>query len=362
MGIVYLGRDPKINRQVAIKTMVLPEGDDAAATKEIKERFFREAESAGTLNHPNIVRIFDAGEADGVAYIAMELLEGQDFTPYTRKDSLLPAAQVLEYLAVVADALDYAHAQGIVHRDIKPANIMLLKDGTLRVADFGIARITASSKTSTGHIMGTPSYMSPEQVAGKKVDGRSDVFSLSVSLYELLTGQRPFQGGEGLWTLLIQIANDHYPDPRALRPDLPAGVIAILDKGLAKDPAKRYSRAALLAEDLRAVAAALKSGPPGPPIPAVRTSVPPVPGELPIPQVPPAPTVGNSVPPAPAELPIPPAPVLILPDPAREPAPEVVLPSAPVPAPFGEIRLPPPRTQVPDGEAAPSPKPDQEEP
>src|SRR5207249_3828146 len=139
-------KDPKINRSVAIKTMMLDEGSDAAEAKAIKERFFREAESAGTLNHPNIVRIFDAGEEQDIAYIAMELLDGQDMTQFTAKEKLLPPAQAIEYVAKVAEALDYAHAQGIIHRDIKPANIMLLKDGTLRVADFGIARITASSK------------------------------------------------------------------------------------------------------------------------------------------------------------------------------------------------------------------------
>ncbi|MEQ1918555.1 MAG: serine/threonine-protein kinase, partial [Elusimicrobiota bacterium] len=207
MGVVYLGRDPKINRMVAIKTMMLEEGSDGESTKSVKERFFREAESAGTLNHPNIVRIFDAGDENDVAYIAMELLDGHDLVKYGHKDSLLPIEQALDYVAIVADALDYAHAQGIVHRDIKPANVMLLKDGSIRVADFGIARITSSSKTATGTVMGTPSYMSPEQVAGKKVDGRSDLFSLAVALFELTTGEKPFKGGDGIGTLLFQIAN-----------------------------------------------------------------------------------------------------------------------------------------------------------
>ncbi len=213
MGVVYLGRDPKINRMVAIKTMMLEEGSDGGTAKEVKERFFREAESAGTLNHPNIVRIFDAGEENEVAfYRDGELLDGQDLTKFTAKDFLLPLDKVLEYVATVADALDYAHAQGIVHRDIKPANVMMLKDGSVRVADFGIARITASSKTATGTVMGTPSYMSPEQVAGRKVDGRSDLFSLTVALYELVTGEKPFKGGEGIGTLLFQIANDPHPN------------------------------------------------------------------------------------------------------------------------------------------------------
>ena len=168
------------------------------------------------------MRIFDAGEENEVAYIAMELLDGQDLTKFCAKDFLLPVDKVVEYVATVADALDYAHAQGIVHRDIKPANVMLLKDGSVRVADFGIARITASSKTATGTVMGTPSYMSPEQVAGRKVDGRSDLFSLTVALYELATGEKPFKGGEGIGTLLFQIANDPHPNPLEVNPALPA--------------------------------------------------------------------------------------------------------------------------------------------
>ncbi|MEK7858022.1 MAG: CHASE2 domain-containing protein [Elusimicrobiota bacterium] len=265
MGIVYLGKDPKINRQVAIKTMMLDEGGDAASTKEVKERFFREAESAGTLNHPNIVRIFDAGEESDISYIAMELLDGKDLVQFVGKDKLLSPVQAMEYVAVVADALDYAHAQGIVHRDIKPANIMLLKDGTIRVADFGIARITASSKTATGTVMGTPSYMSPEQVAGKKVDGRADLFSLTVALYEFLTGEKPFKGGEGIGTLLFQIANDPHPDILTIRPELPPCVKPIIDKGLAKNPDERYARGSLLASALRAAIVAIKSGVPTPP-------------------------------------------------------------------------------------------------
>jgi serine/threonine-protein kinase len=260
MGVVYLGRDPKINRMVAIKTMMLEEGSDGGSVKEVKERFFREAESAGTLNHPSIVRIFDAGEENEVAYIAMELLDGQDLTKFCAKDSLLPLDKVLAYVATVADALDYAHAQGIVHRDIKPANIMMLKDGSVRVADFGIARIAASSKTATGTVMGTPSYMSPEQVAGRKVDGRSDLFSLTVALYELVTGEKPFKGGEGIGTLLFQIANDPHPNVLETNPALPDALKAVIDKGLAKNPDERYQRGSELAAALRGVPAVLKPG------------------------------------------------------------------------------------------------------
>jgi len=258
MGAVYLGRDPKTNRKAAIKTMTLAAGLDAAATRQIKERFRQEAQAAGTLDHPNIARVFGSGEEAGVAFIAMELLDGHDFTRYTRKEALLPVAQTLERAAAVADALDYAHAQGVAHRDIEPANIVLLKDGTIRVADFGIARGAVSSQA--GEVPGTPAYMSPEQVAGKKADGRSDIFSLSVVLYEMLTGEKPFRGEGDLGALLFQIVNDAHLDPRVVRPDLPPGVVPILDKGLAKDPDQRYARAALLAADLRACAVGSPSG------------------------------------------------------------------------------------------------------
>ncbi|HOW28670.1 MAG TPA: serine/threonine-protein kinase [Elusimicrobiota bacterium] len=253
MGIVYLGKDPKINRQVAIKTVKFDDDVDEATAKEIKARFFREAESAGTLNHPNIIRIYDAGEDNEISYIAMELLDGEDLKKYGEKANLLPVNQVLEYVALVADGLDYAHANGVVHRDIKPANIMRLKDGTLRITDFGIARITASSKTQTGTVMGTPSYMSPEQVAGKKVDGRADLFSLGVMLYEMLTGEKPFEG-DSLATLLFRISGEQHPDPTLKANDrVTRGMKMIIDKALMKTPEQRYQRGRDFAGDLREI-------------------------------------------------------------------------------------------------------------
>ncbi|MBI5243256.1 MAG: CHASE2 domain-containing protein [Elusimicrobia bacterium] len=274
MGIVYLGKDPKINRQVAIKTLMLEEGGTPEETKQIKERFFREAESAGTLNHPNIVRIFDAGEEQEVCYIAMELLDGHDLCRFCAKEGLLQPEVAMEYVARVADGLDYAHAQGIIHRDIKPANIMLLKDGSVRVADFGIARIAASSKTATGTVLGTPSYMSPEQIAGKKVDGRSDLFSLGVTLFELLVGEKPFKGGEGIGTLLFQIANDPEPEPLEINPKLARGVSRIIHKALEKKADDRYRRGSELSSDLRACIAAIKSGKDLEPEPPRRAEIP----------------------------------------------------------------------------------------
>jgi eukaryotic-like serine/threonine-protein kinase len=254
MGIVYLGKDPKINREVAIKTLRFEDEFDPEDQKAMKERFFREAESAGRLVHPNIVTIYDAGEDGDISYIAMELLAGTDLKDFSSKGKLLPASEVMETIAKVADALDYAHSEGVVHRDIKPANIMRLNDGRIKVADFGIARITSQSKTATGTVMGTPSYMAPEQLAGKKVDGRADLFSLGVTLYELLTGEKPFTG-ESVATLMFRIANEPHPQISTARADLPPGVQAVIDKALQKDPDQRYQRGAEFARELRALVA-----------------------------------------------------------------------------------------------------------
>ncbi|MCF7821876.1 MAG: CHASE2 domain-containing protein [Mariprofundaceae bacterium] len=240
MGTVYLGKDPKINREVAIKTMALSQEFEPDELEEVKERFFREAETAGMLNHPNIVTIYDAGDEHDLAYIAMEFLSGSDLAPYTKKGKLFPVGATMKICGKVAEALHYAHSQNVVHRDIKPANIMLLKDKTVKVTDFGIARITASSKTKTGVVLGTPSYMSPEQLSGKHVDGRSDIFSLGVMLYEMLTGVRPFRG-DSMATLMFQIANEPHPDIREHRKELPESIAKLIDLMLAKDSATRIA-------------------------------------------------------------------------------------------------------------------------
>jgi eukaryotic-like serine/threonine-protein kinase len=251
MGVVYLGKDPKINREVAIKTLRFEDEFEPEDMKAMKERFFREAESAGRLVHPNIVTIYDAGDDGDISYIAMELLSGTDLKEFVTKPKLLPANEVMEIIAKVADALDYAHSEGVVHRDIKPANIMRLADGKIKVADFGIARITSQSKTATGTVMGTPSYMAPEQLAGKRVDGRADLFSLGVTLYELLTGEKPFTG-ESVATLMFRIANEPHPAIMELRADLPPAIAAVIDRALQKNPDTRYTRGSDFARDLRA--------------------------------------------------------------------------------------------------------------
>ena len=251
MGVVYLGRDPKIGRVVAIKTLALGQEFEGDALIDARARFFREAETAGRLQHPNIVTIFDAGEEHDLAYIAMEFLKGQDLTHACGQDRLLPVSTVLSIAARVADALDYAHAHNVVHRDIKPANIMFDR-GTdaVKVTDFGIARITDSSKTRTGLVLGTPSFMSPEQLAGKKVDGRSDLYSLGITLFQLLTGALPLRGAS-MTELMHKIASVEAPDVRQLRPELSAAVAKVVALSLQKRPEARYQTGRQFAADLR---------------------------------------------------------------------------------------------------------------
>jgi serine/threonine-protein kinase len=254
MGVVYLGRDPKINRVVAIKTMALSQEFDADEIEDVKARFFREAETAGRLNHANIVTIFDAGEEHDLAYIAMEFLKGKDLVPYTKPDNLLPLDKVLSIIARTAEALSYAHTQNVVHRDIKPANVMYEPESdTVKVTDFGIARITDSSKTKTGMVLGTPSYMSPEQLSGKKIDGKSDLFSLGVSLYQMASGKLPFVG-DSMAQLMFKIANEEQADIRTINPALPPCLSEIINKALAKDAEQRYQTGDEMARDLRACA------------------------------------------------------------------------------------------------------------
>ena len=203
------------------------------------------------MSHPNIVTIYDVGEDYEIAYMAMELLDGSDLAKYTKKENLLPTPEIVRIVSSVASALDYAHANGIVHRDIKPANIMILTNGEVKVADLGIARVMATSKTQTGVVLGTPSYMSPEQIAGKKVDGRSDLFSLGVVLYELISGEKPFNG-DSIATLMYNITTTAPQAIRELSPAIPDAMAGIVEKLLAKDVEARYQTGKALADDLLA--------------------------------------------------------------------------------------------------------------
>ncbi len=271
MGVVYLGKDPKIGRVVAIKTMALSQEFEAEELAEVKERFFREAETAGRLSNPNIVTIYDAGEEHDLCYIAMELLKGGDLVPFTKPGNLLPVDKVVSIVARSAEALGYAHRQGVVHRDIKPANLMYhLETDTLKVTDFGIARLTDSSKTKTGMVLGTPSYMSPEQLAGKKIEGRSDLFSLAVSLYQMLCGKLPFEG-ESMAQLMFKIANEPPTDILTVNPNVPPPLVAFLQRAMAKDPDQRYQTGEEFAGALRAAFAGASA--PAPAAPAATGGV-----------------------------------------------------------------------------------------
>lgn len=258
MGVVYLGRDPNINRVVAIKAIPLADEFEEADLEEARARFFREAEMAGRLNHPAIVTVYDAGEDQRLAYIAMEYLRGHHLSHYTDAARLLPPRNVMTLVARTAEALHYAHRQNVVHRDIKPANIMFDPDtDELKITDFGIARLTDTSRTKTGIVLGTPSFMSPEQLEGRSLDGRSDQFALGVSLYQLLCGQLPFRA-ESMPRLMQKIATEPHSPIRMVRPELPAAIDAIIDRTLAKSANDRYVTCAEFATDLRACARRLE--------------------------------------------------------------------------------------------------------
>ena len=251
MGMVYLGQDDKIGRTVAIKTMMLSEEIEPSKRDAVKSRFFREAEAAGRLDHPNIVTVYDVGDEEDLAYIAMDYLKGKDLTAYCNKKKLLPLSQVFEIIMNVAEALDYAHQQHVVHRDIKPANIIFNKaKNVAKITDFGVACLTDASKTKTGTVLGSPYYMSPEQLAGKKVDGRSDLFSLGVTLYQLITGELPF-ASDSMANLMYKITNEKHPDIRTFRTDVPGCVNTLINKTLHKDIEKRFQTGSQMAASMK---------------------------------------------------------------------------------------------------------------
>jgi serine/threonine protein kinase len=262
MGVVYKARDPMLERTVAIKTINMALEEDGASHYEA--RFQQEARAAGGLNHPNIVTIHDIGKSADTAYMAMEFIEGVELRSMLQAGAPLPLAQATAIAAQIAEGLAYAHERGVVHRDIKPPNIMVLPNGLVKITDFGIARMrTSSLQTQTGAMMGSPKYMSPEQVLGRRADHRSDIFSLGIILYEMLAGQVPFKG-KTLTALMYQIVNFAPPAPSALQPTVPEMLDVIVAKMLAKAVEERYQSAAELARDLRASAREL-AGPAGTP-------------------------------------------------------------------------------------------------
>jgi serine/threonine protein kinase len=256
MGVVYRAEDPNLDRVVALKTIILDK--DAEGRAEYHKRFFLEAKAAGKLTHPNLVTVYDFGEVDDVAYLAMELLEGTDLRKRVQEGPVIPGPEAVEIALQVAEGLAFAHKRGIVHRDIKPANIMLLERGPAKITDFGLARMrVADHKTSTGIVLGTPRYMSPEQISGQPVDQRSDIFSLGIVLWEMLTGRRLFSGTE-MAQVSHSITYDEHVPPTRVNPDLPAMLDFVVARALKKDPAVRYQDADELAADLRTCLAELR--------------------------------------------------------------------------------------------------------
>lgn len=252
MGVVYKARDPKINRVVAVKTVSLA-GQPAEDELEYRERFIREAEAAGRLSHPGIVTIFDVGEEPETRspYIVMEFVGGQSLdTLLSQHGHKLPVESALQLTLELAEALDCAHGQGVVHRDLKPANILLTEDGRAKIADFGIAKLNLANQTLVGRTLGTPAYMSPEQLNGEDVDGRSDLFSLGVILYTMLTGHRPFQGNSAL-TVSFKVVNRDPIPATLLDTELPPGLDYIISRAIAKDPALRYQRGLEMVLDIQ---------------------------------------------------------------------------------------------------------------
>jgi len=311
MGVVYKATDPNIGRTVAIKTTRLD--THGMETADLLRRFRNEARSAGTLNHPNIVTIYDAGEQDGIFYIAMEYIEGETLHELLSQHRSLPVEKVIDIVRQVCAGLDYAHAHGVIHRDIKPANIMLSAQGTVKVMDFGIAK-AGGTMTATGQVLGTPNYMSPEQVKGKSIDGRSDLFSVGVLLYEMLTGEKPFDG-QNVTTIIYKIVSENPIPPRELDVTIHPGLSAVVTKALAKVPDERYQTGAALVADLEnyksvgsEAGATQLISPVGD-----RTLVTPPPA----PVKPPAPAPVAAAPVA-AQIPAPPAPAAVAP---RAPAP-----------------------------------------
>ncbi len=248
MGVVYEGYDPIIARRVAIKTVRIPDPDDVEAQEDLA-RFQREAQAAGRLSHPNIVGVFDTGEADGVAYIVMEFVAGATLKSFLDRGDRFTVPDVARIMTELLNGLAYSHANGVIHRDIKPANVMMTDNGQIKLADFGVARIESSSMTQAGTMIGTPSYMSPEQFMGQTVDARTDLYSCGVLMYQLLTGEKPFEGS--VTSVMHKVLNTEPPAPSALSVAVPAALDAVVAKAMAKRPEDRFDSASAFSDAIK---------------------------------------------------------------------------------------------------------------
>src|ERR1700758_2097591 len=260
MGVGYQARDPQIDRMVAVKTISLW-GQEAEEEIEFRLRFMNEAQAAGRLHHPGIVSVFDVGEnpENQDPYIVLEYVPGETLNRILARERKLPFAKALKLAEELADALDYAHSQGVVHRDIKPANILITEDGHAKIADFGIAKLNLAHFTLPGRVLGTPAYMAPEQLSGEGCDGRSDLFSLGVILYAMVTGHSPFQGNSAT-TVCFKVANREPIAASALDMTLPPQLDAVISRAMAKDANERYQRGSDLADDLRILQQSYRPG------------------------------------------------------------------------------------------------------
>src|SRR5262245_35397949 len=250
MGVVYEGFDPNLRRRVAVKTILKSAALDEETARAYSERFVKEAQAVGRLNHPNIVQVHDFGEQNEVAYLVMEFIQGRELRSFFEAKEAFGPPEVVRIMGELLDALEFAHEAGVIHRDIKPANVMLDAQRRVKLADFGVARVQDSDRSAAGTMVGTPAFMSPEQISGGKIDRRTDIFSAGVVLYQLLTGEQPFQG-EGTWTVARQIMQEEPARPSTLVTNISPAFDEVVGRALAKDPAERYSSAAQFAAALR---------------------------------------------------------------------------------------------------------------
>ena len=251
MGIVYKALDPDINREVAIKTIRFDLISEVTEKEDLMKRFMREAQAAGKLEHPHIITVYDVAREEDLTYIVMQYIEGESLQAKIASHEEYSIGYIIGLMNNLCEALDYAHQNGVIHRDIKPANILIDREGKPFLVDFGVARVETSTLTQTGTTVGTPSYMSPEQVIGKAVDKRSDVFSLGVILYELITGRRPFEG-DNITTVIYKIVNEDPSSPSELKKGLPVGFEHVILKALAKNPENRYTSCQEFAAEIKA--------------------------------------------------------------------------------------------------------------